>query len=98
MLAVKGNMGDIVVALLDKLEEDISLTPLEKQFFINAQNKEGNTALHEACLKDYQTITEKIEQRGLKFGLDLGLKNKKGLTIEDIKELNKKKRINKIEE
>lgn len=54
---------------------------MEKQFFINAQNKAGNTALHEACLKNLQTITEKIEKNANKFGLDITLKNKKKQTV-----------------
>lgn len=46
ILAVKANKGDCVVALLDRLASDPLLTPIEKQFFFNAQNTEGNTALH----------------------------------------------------
>jgi ankyrin repeat protein len=33
------------------MDKDQIMTPLEKQFFFNAQNKEGNTALHEAISK-----------------------------------------------
>jgi ankyrin repeat protein len=46
LLAVKINKGDLVKAILEKMEKDQIMTPLEKQFFFNAQNKEGNTALH----------------------------------------------------
>jgi len=54
---------------------------MEKQFFINAQNKEGNTAIIEAALKDLQTISHKLETKGLKFGIDLTIKNKKGFNL-----------------
>jgi ankyrin repeat protein len=60
LLAVKNNKGDCVVALLERLTADPVLTPVEKQFFFNAQNSDGNTALHEAVLRDYQTITQKL--------------------------------------
>lgn len=39
ILAVKHNRGDFVVAILQKLEEDQTLTPIEKQFYFNSQNK-----------------------------------------------------------
>ncbi len=57
LLAVRYNKGDIVVAILEKLEEENLLSDIEKQFFINAQNKEGNTALLEAATRNLQTIT-----------------------------------------
>ncbi len=57
-LAVRMNLGDAVVAVFDYLEEDnCPLNEIEKQFFINHQNFEGNTALHLACIKDFQTIS-----------------------------------------
>ena len=38
LLAVKYNKGDYVVAILQKLEHDPLLTPIDRQFFINHQN------------------------------------------------------------
>jgi len=38
LLAVKGNKGDFVISILDRLKEDKVLTDLDKQFFINHQN------------------------------------------------------------
>lgn len=58
ILAVQANKGDYVVCILNKLKEDKILTNLDKHFFINHQNKEGNTAIHLAALKHYQTITQ----------------------------------------
>lgn len=60
ILAVKANKGDCVLAIIERLNNDPVFTPLEKQFFFNAQNNEGNTALHEAVLRDYQTMTMKL--------------------------------------
>ncbi len=81
ILAVKHNKGDYVVAILDKLEHDPILTPIDRQFFINHQNNSGNTAIHEAVLKNLQTITQKLETAGKNIGIDLSIRNKKGLTI-----------------
>ena len=53
-----------MVAILEKLKEDQILTDLDKQFFINHQNNEGNTAIHEAAIRDMQTITQKLEREG----------------------------------
>jgi hypothetical protein len=50
--------------------------------------------LHEAVLKDLQTITQKLETVGKELGLDLTLKNKKGQTFEDIKAHQEKERVN----
>lgn len=85
MLAVKGNKGDIVVTILNKLKEDKILTDLDKQFFINHQNHEGNTAIHLAALRNMQTITQLLENTGKELGIDLTLTNKKGMTFVDIK-------------
>ena len=63
------------------MEKDQIMTPLEKQFFFNAQNKEGNTALHEAVIKEYQTVTQILEKNGEIFGFDKSLKNKLGQTV-----------------
>jgi ankyrin repeat protein len=60
ILAVRANRGDCLVAILQRLEDDPVLTAVEKQFFFNAQNTDGNTALHEAVHRDYQTITQKL--------------------------------------
>jgi ankyrin repeat protein len=60
ILAVRQGQGDVVVAILEKLQKDVLLTPLEKQFFVNAQNRDGNTALHEAVINDLQTISQRI--------------------------------------
>ena len=62
LLAVKCNKGDFVVSILNKLKEDKILTSLDKQFFINHQNHQGNTAIHLAALKDLQTITQILER------------------------------------
>ena len=52
------------------MEKDQIMTPLEKQFFFNAQNKEGNTAMHEAVAKEYQTVTQILEKNGYKVEMD----------------------------
>lgn len=80
-MAVKHNKGDFVVAILDKLEHDPVLTPIDRQFFINHQNNQGNTAIHEAVIKNLQTITQKLEATGNNLGIDFTIRNKKGLTI-----------------
>jgi ankyrin repeat protein len=81
------NLGDAVVAIFDYLsQENCPLSDIEKQFFFNHQNHDGNTALHLACIKDLQTISSIIEARGNAFGLDLSLKNKKGQTPTDIRQ------------
>lgn len=85
ILAVRYNRGDFVMAILEKLREDPLLTQIERQFFINHQNSDGNTALHEAVLKDLQTITQKLENLGKEFGIDLSIRNRKGQTFEQIK-------------
>jgi ankyrin repeat protein len=87
---VKHNKGDFVMSILKKLKEDPLLTDIERQFFINHQNTNGNTAIHEAALRDRQTISDILEKHGIELGLDLTLRNKKGLTIEEIRR-NKKK-------
>ena len=57
-LAVQMNLGDAVVAVFDYLEQDnCPLSEMDKQFFVNHQNFEGNTALHLACIKNLQTIS-----------------------------------------
>ena len=97
ILAVKANKGDCVVAILERLNNDPILTPVEKQFFFNAQNNEGNTAMHEAVMSDYQTITQKLENFGKNLGWDASLKNKKGQTIESIRTGQEKAKINEAE-
>ena len=82
---MRKNKGDFVVAILDKLREDPLLTNLDKQFFINHQNNNGNTALHEAVSKNFQTVALKLLQTIKEFGIDITLKNKKGQTVEDIR-------------
>lgn len=85
------------MAILEKLREDPLLTQIERQFFINHQNSDGNTALHEAVLKDLQTITQKLENLGKEFGIDLSIRNRKGQTFEQIKAFQQKERLDKIE-
>ena len=65
---------------------------IEKQFFINAQNKHGDTALHIAYLHDFQTLSDILQREGKKLGLDITLQNKKGMTIADIDVQNQKER------
>jgi ankyrin repeat protein len=93
VLAVKANKGDCVVSILERVANDPVLTPVEKQFFFNAQNNEGNTAMHEAVLRDYQTITQKLESFGRNLGWDASLKNKKGQTIDSIRAGHEKAKI-----
>lgn len=85
ILAAGYNRGDFVAAILDKLIQDPLLTNIERQFFINHQNKEGNTAIHQAVLNNLQTITQKLESVGKELQFDFTIRNKKGQTIEDIK-------------
>lgn len=94
---MKHNRGSFVVSILEKLLEDPLLTPIDRQFFINHQNKEGNTALHEAAIKDLQTITQKLEGMGKDLGIDVTIRNRKGQTVEQIKALQEKERLNEIE-
>lgn len=97
MLAVRANKGDCVVAVLERLANDPVLTPLERQFFFNAQNNDGNTALHEAVLRGYQTITMKLEAAGNNLGWDPSLRNKKGQTIDAIRAGLEKARVSEVE-
>ena len=90
MLSVRNNKGDFVLAILNKLREDSLLTDLDKQFFINHQNNQGNTAIHEAVLKDKQTISDLLEKKGKDMGIDLTLRNKKGQTVDDIISIRQK--------
>ena len=61
MLAVLHNKGDIVLAILSKIKNDC-LSDIEKQFFVNAMNRDGNTALHLAYYHDLQTIAQIIQK------------------------------------
>lgn len=80
------------MGILNKLREDPLLTDLDKQFFINHQNSQGNTAIHEAVIRDKQTISDLLQKNGKDMGLDLTLRNKKGLTVEDIRSTKQKER------
>lgn len=97
LLAVRGNRGDCVVAILERLAGDAVLSAVEKQFFFNAQNSEGNTALHEAVLRDLQTITQRLEAFGQAFGWDPSLRNKKGQTVEAIRAAQARTRAGEAE-
>ena len=77
------NKPQLVQAILIKLKE-IPMSELEKQFFINHQDLEGNTALHIAYLKDLEIIKNLLEKEGKVFGLDISIKNKEGKTCEII--------------
>lgn len=48
-------------------------------------------------MKNYQTITHKLETIGINFGVDASMKNKKGQNIENIKAAFEKNRVNEIE-
>lgn len=56
------------------------MTEMQKQFFINAQDFEGNTALIVAYMKDLQTISGILEREGKVYGIDKSIKNKQGKT------------------
>lgn len=55
---------------------------METQFYINHQDEDGNSALHIAAIKDYQTIMDLLLREGKPLGLDLELKNKQGKSYE----------------
>ena len=83
MLAITHNKGDVVSEILEKLKNE-TFADIEKQFFINAQNKDGNTALHLAFIKNYQTIAQILERDGGKIGLDYEVCNRKNQKPKDI--------------
>ena len=91
ILAVKMNKADIIMSILLKLQEN-EMTEMEKQFFINSQDCEGNTAIHIAYLKDLQTISSILEKEGKRYGIDLSIKNKQGKTCQAIAEDRQKER------
>ena len=91
ILAVKMNKADIIMSILLKLQEN-EMTEMEKQFFINSQDFEGNTAIHIAYLKDLQTISSILEKEGKRYGIDLSIKNKQGKTCQAIAEDRQKER------
>lgn len=43
---------------------------MDKQFYINSSDVNGDTALHVAAKKDYQTITDLIVREATDLGLD----------------------------
>lgn len=57
---------------------------MDKQFFVNSCDKIGDTVLHVAAKKDYQTITEILLREGVPMGLDQEIKNKQGKTYKNI--------------
>lgn len=57
---------------------------MELQFYVNTGDQNGDTVLHIAARKDYQTILDILSREGPKLGLDLQAKNKQGKTYKDI--------------
>ena len=43
---------------------------MDKQFFINSCDRNGDTALHIVAKKDYQTIADILVREGTPLGLD----------------------------
>lgn len=86
LLSTKLKKGEFVQAILQKLKsiDKSKMSDMEKQFYINSSDMNGDTALHVAAKKDYQTITDLILKEGNELGLDQEIKNKNGKTFKDI--------------
>lgn len=71
-MSTKEKRGEFVQAILKKLGnvENKTMTEMDKQFFINSCDRNGDTALHIAAKKDYQTIADILVREGTPLGLD----------------------------
>lgn len=57
---------------------------MEKQFYMNSCDRNGDTALHLAARKDNQVILDILLKKGLTLGMDPKIKNKQGKTYLEI--------------
>jgi len=86
LLSTKLKRGPFVQAILKKLQstDKTIMSDIDKQFYVNTSDYSGDTALHVAAKKDYQTIADVICREGAALGLDLEIKNKQGKTYHDL--------------
>lgn len=61
------------------------MSELERQFFLNTTDQNGDSILHIAAKKDYQTILDLLVKKGPPLGLQLDAKNKQGKTYLEIR-------------
>ena len=60
------------------------MSEIDRQFYVNTGDQNGDTVLHIAARKDYQTILDILLKEGPKIGIDLETKNKQGKTYKDL--------------
>ncbi|KAL4506832.1 hypothetical protein ABPG72_001253 [Tetrahymena utriculariae] len=100
--AVEAGLGDFINSLFqifqDRLQEKPSTAESIKSF-MNQQNDQGNTCLHQAVLSNRLSIQKLLKLTGVKLGLDVNIKNKQNKTAEDLQtEKEEKKKQQEAQE
>jgi len=88
-LAVKQGFYGVIQKLFQMTEENKKLGEQLKDI-LNIQNKNGNTLLHLAEKDGKDSISNFLRTKGVEFGLDITIKNNKGMTVDEEKEKYKK--------